>query len=300
MVLPLVITSKSVNLGDSMPLTTDWIKPRTVTIHPAETEFDSPRREVISHESPAPSPASMAAKDRRFPARFFLILAVVLFICGLLSFFIDHAIGKQLAEPPHEFRFIGGDVKKLVALSEVFGHGTGVLLVVLAVFALDLENRWKVGLLLGTAFGAGMMANVAKFFGIARYRPHAFDFSLPIWDSFYQWFPFLTWFSQEELRGSALQSFPSGHSATAAGLCVGLCYLYPHARWYFLLLAGLACFQRVVFRMHFPSDVCLGAALGLVTATFLLTYGRLPQLVDWLEKKIRRQPSVDSSPPNAG
>lgn len=228
----------------------------------------------------------MDEKETRFPARFFFLLSAVMAVCGVLSFFIDHAISGQLATPPHEFRFVGGDLKKLVALSEVFGHGTGVIMVVLAVFALDLANRWKVGLLLGTAFGAGLMANVAKFFGIARYRPHAFDFSMPIWDSFYQWFPFMSWLSQDELRQSALQSFPSGHSATAAGLCVGLCFLYPHARWYFLLVAALACFQRVAFRMHFPSDVFLGAALGMATATFLLTYGRLPKMVSWAESKL--------------
>ncbi|MBA2113912.1 hypothetical protein HOV93_10650 [Planctomycetes bacterium FF15] len=230
----------------------------------------------------------MDEKETRFPARFFLLLSAVLAICGVLSFFLDHSVSGHLATPPHEFLFIGGDLKKLVALSEVFGHGTGVILVILAVFALDLANRWKVGILLGTAFGAGMMANVAKFLGIARYRPHAFDFSLPIQDSFYQWFPFLSWLSQDELRQSALQSFPSGHSATAAGLCVGLCFMYPHARWYFLLLTALACFQRVVFRMHFPSDVFLGAALGMATATILLSYGRLPEMVSWVESKIRK------------
>lgn len=260
----------------------------TVTTHPANVEVESSPQAESSYTPPAPSSSLMVEKELRFPARFFFILSGVLAICGVLSFFIDHAVSGQLVAPPHEFRFVEGDVKKLVALSEVFGHGTGVVMVVLAVFALDLGNRWKVGLLLGTAFGAGIMANVAKFFGIARYRPEAFDFSQPIWDSFYQWFPFLNWLSQEELRQSALQSFPSGHSATAAGLCVGLCFLYPHARWYFLLVAALACFQRVVFRMHFPSDVFLGAALGMATATILLTYGRLPDLVAWAESKIRK------------
>lgn len=245
----------------------------------------------LSHESPCadsapPCPATFP-QEKQFDGRFFLILSAVLGVCGCLSLFVDSTISGQLAEPPHEFRFIGGDLKKLISLSEVFGHGTGVAMVVLAVFALDLQNRWKVGLLIATAFGAGLMANVAKFLGVARQRPHAFDFSQPIWDSFYQTFPFLHWFSQEELRQAAYQSFPSGHSATAAGLCVGLCYLYPHARWYFLLVAGLACFQRVAFRMHFTSDAFLGAALGMATATLLLMYGRVPQMVAWAERKIR-------------
>ncbi|PQO25416.1 hypothetical protein C5Y96_24045 [Blastopirellula marina] len=261
---------------------------KTVTTHHANAKVESPRQAESSYAAPLPAPSLMDAKVERFPARFFIVLSGVLALCGVLSLFIDHAVSGQLAAPPHEFRYIEGDLKKLIALSEVFGHGTGVIMVVLAVFALDLANRWKVGLLLGTAFGAGLMANVAKFFGIARYRPHAFDFSLSIWDSFYQWFPFMNWLSQDELRQSALQSFPSGHSATAAGLCVGLCFLYPHARWYFLLVTALACFQRVVFQMHFPSDVCLGAALGMATATFLLTYGRLPEAVAWAESKIRK------------
>lgn len=260
----------------------------TVTTQHAKVEMESPPQAERPYAPPSSSPTLMDQKEKLFPARFFFVLSAILAVCGVLSFFIDHAVSGHLAVHPHEFQFVVGDVKKLVALSEVFGHGTGVIMVVLAVFALDLANRWKVGLLLGTAFGAGLMANVAKFFGIARYRPHAFDFSLPIWESFYQWFPFMNWLTQDELRQSALQSFPSGHSATAAGLCVGLCFLYPHARWYFLLVAALACFQRVVFRMHFPSDVFLGAALGMATATILLTYGRLPELVAWAESKIRK------------
>lgn len=283
-----MIETKSVNLSIARHLPSILILSGIVITHHAKAEAGSPREAESPYALPSPSPALMQDKEDRFPARFFVVLSVVLAICGVLSFYIDHAVSSQLAEPPHEFRYVGGDLKKLVALAEVFGHGTGVIMVVLAVFALDLANRWKVGLLLGTAFGAGLMANVVKFFGVARYRPHAFDFSLPIWDSFYQWFPFISWLSQAELRQSALQSFPSGHSATAAGLCVGLCFLYPHARWYFLLVAALACFQRVVFRMHFPSDVFLGAALGMSTATVLLTYGRLPDLVVWAESKIRK------------
>jgi len=259
-----------------------------VSTYQAKVEPTPARQEDGAYAVASPAVTQMEEKEARFPARFFYWLSAAMAVCGVLCLLIDHAVSGQLAAPPHEFRYIQGDLKKLVALSEVFGHGTGVIMVVLAVFAIDLANRWKVGLLLGTAFGAGLMANVAKFLGVARYRPHAFDFSLTIWDSFYQWFPFLSWFSQDELRQSAFQSFPSGHSATAAGLCVGLCFLYPHARWYFLLVTALACFQRVVFQMHFPSDVFLGAALGMATATLLLTYGRLPKMVAWAEPKIRK------------
>ncbi|PQO42498.1 phosphatase PAP2 family protein [Blastopirellula marina] len=252
-----------------------------------ESEIEPVTNETSSVATSEKCIVRMQTLEQEFDGRFYLVLSLALAIVGCGAFFVDRAISGQLAEPPHEFRYLGGDLKKLISLSEVFGHGTGVAMVVLAVFALDLQNRWKVGLLIATAAGGGMAANFAKFFGVARYRPHAFDFSQPIWDSFYQWFPFLNWFSQEELRQAALQSFPSGHSATAAGLCVGLCFLYPHGRWYFFLVAALACFQRVAFRMHFPSDAFLGAALGMATATLLLQYGRVPEMVDWAERKIR-------------
>ena len=252
-----------------------------------ESEIEPASHETSTDDASEKCIVRMQTLEQDFDGRFYLVLSLALAIVGCSAFFVDRTISGQLAEPPHEFRYIGGDLKKLISLSEVFGHGTGVAMVVLAVFALDLQNRWKVGLLIATAAGGGMAANFAKFFGVARYRPHAFDFSQPIWDSFYQWFPFLNWFSQEELRQAALQSFPSGHSATAAGLCVGLSFLYPHARWYFFLVAALACFQRVAFRMHFTSDAFLGAALGMSTATVFLTYGRLPELVAWAESKIR-------------
>ena len=235
----------------------------------------------------------LAAPVRAFDPGFFLRLAFIFVLLGCLAFAIDHAASIGFATPPHIVWPIKGDLRKLVALSEVFGHGTGVLLVILAVFAIDRPNRWKTGILLTTAFGSGLMANVVKICGVARYRPHAFDFSNSIWDSFQQWAPILSWTVNEELQKASLQSFPSAHAATAAGLCVGLCYFYPHARWFFVMLMGMAGLQRVVFGMHFPSDVLFGAAVGLVTATLLLTHGGLPRLVGRLERRIRfRTPSL--------
>ncbi len=236
----------------------------------------------------SPSPGTI---DQSFQPRFFLKLSAILALLGALALLVDHFVSRPFATPPHEVWPIKGDIRKLVALSEVFGHGTGVLLIVLATFALDQVRRWKVGLLLGTALGAGLAADVVKVLGVARFRPHAFDFSHSIWDSFYQWLPLLSWSTQAELQQASLQSFPSAHAATAAGLCVGLCWFYPHGRWFFLLMTLLAGLQRIVFGVHFPSDVLLGAALGFAFSTFLLTWGHLPRTVNYLERKIRHLPA---------
>jgi membrane-associated phospholipid phosphatase len=68
------------------------------------------------------------------------------------------------------------------------------------------------------------------------------------------------------VRGYAVQSFPSSHAATAAGLAVALAALYPRGRWLYLTFAMLAGLQRIEAQAHFASDVLAGAALGCIVA----------------------------------
>ncbi|MFM8635410.1 MAG: phosphatase PAP2 family protein [Planctomycetia bacterium] len=65
-------------------------------------------------------------------------------------------------------------------------------------------------------------------------------------------------------------SFPSGHAAVAAGFAAALCWRYPHARPLFVGLAVSAAVQRVVASAHYPSDICIGAAIGLLVAALVL------------------------------
>lgn len=61
-------------------------------------------------------------------------------------------------------------------------------------------------------------------------------------------------------------SMPSGHSATSfAGLCmIGM--LYPRVRWLMWILATVIGVSRVYVGAHWPSDVVLGAFIGIVCA----------------------------------
>ena len=72
--------------------------------------------------------------------------------------------------------------------------------------------------------------------------------------------------SHDRGQDSGLQSFPSAHTATAAGLAMGLAWLFPRGRWMFSALAALVACQRVVVGAHFPSDTMVGAAVGCVVA----------------------------------
>jgi membrane-associated phospholipid phosphatase len=153
---------------------------------------------------------------------------------------------------------------------EPFGHGLGVVLVLLMLHQLDPARRWAIPRVAACALAAGGAADLLKMI-IMRTRPNdvPLDFAGLVWATFGDWLPLLS-------GQSGSQSFPSAHTATAAGLAAGLIWLYPQGRLLFTVLAVLVGCQRVVSGAHFPSDVCAGAAAGLVAATFLLHLGRLP------------------------
>ena len=69
------------------------------------------------------------------------------------------------------------------------------------------------------------------------------------------------------------QSFPSGHTALAVGLAMGMTWILPRGWFLFFALAGLAAYQRVAFGAHWPSDVFAGAALGAMMGGSLLKIG---------------------------
>lgn len=164
---------------------------------------------------------------------------------------------------------------------EFLGHGRGVILVLLILHQLDPARRWAIARVAACAIAAGGAANLLKLV-IARSRPYELplDFAGSVWDTFGRWLPM---FSDQ----SGQQSFPSAHTAAAAGLAVALTWLYPQGRWLFAFLAVLVGCQRIVSRAHFPSDVLIGAAAGCLAAMFFLYLGKLPGLFDRWESHWR-------------
>ena len=147
----------------------------------------------------------------------------------------------------------------LFRAAEVFGNGFGVLLLLLAVATLDPLGRGKVVRLAACSLGAGLVANVLKL-TVSRARPHALDLAaVDVAETFSGWLPFLS-------AGPGGQSFPSAHTATAVGLAAGLAAAYPRGRWLFAGLAAGVGLQRIFMGWHFPSDVFVGALLGIAAA----------------------------------
>jgi membrane-associated phospholipid phosphatase len=182
--------------------------------------------------------------------------AVVLSTLAGLALWIDLPVATWVRD-----QGFSGEWKRLIRLSETFGWGGTALVIILTAAVLD-PRGWRIVPRLATSsLGAGLVADVVKLL-LARLRPAAANLSGMVQETFVAWLPTVNAKSLSRAYGHQLQSFPSAHAATAAGLAVGLAALYPRGRWLFFTFAVLAGLQRIDAQAHFTSDVLAGAALG--------------------------------------
>lgn len=170
-----------------------------------------------------------------------------------------------------------GDVAKAIDLSEVFGHSVGAVGILVAALLLAPTRRSGVWVAVVITLTSGLTANLMKTMFV-RVRPHSVG-TIQLADV-----PPTTVASPEELGDakaapqlvprsfwdSRQRSFPSGHSATAWGLALGLSLVFPRGLVLFVIVAALASLQRLTSGAHFPTDVLAGAAIAFGTTSLLL------------------------------
>jgi undecaprenyl-diphosphatase len=197
-------------------------------------------------------------------SRPWLLLPVALVLAAAVALLVDVPIAQTM----RDWRPSGA----LGALDmfETFGHGLGVIVLVLALHQLDRRHRWAIPRVLACALGAGIVADLVKLL-VLRTRPYDCPLDGTVWSTFGQWLPGLY------VGCSSGQSFPSAHTATAVGFAFALTWLYPQGRLLFPVLAILVGCQRIACGAHYPSDVLIGAVVGALTAHFLLKAGPLPR-----------------------
>jgi membrane-associated phospholipid phosphatase len=109
---------------------------------------------------------------------------------------------------------------------------------------------------------SGLLVDALKLV-VGRMRPRALNVG-SVWDSFIAWLPVVTIGSSGGGTKSDIQSFPSGHTATAVGLAVGLSAVYPRGWWLFASFAALAATQRIESGAHYVTDTFAAASLAFL------------------------------------
>lgn len=206
-----------------------------------------------------------------------LAIATALVLVGFGAFLLDVPVARWCSA--HR---LPGELGRLINLLEISGHALGAAVILGAAVTLDrslripLSGTWQAGerafaRMAAATYLGGLLVDVIKV-SVARVRPRAADLAgVASW---------LGTFGEESLAARAphavdLMSFPSGHSAVAAGLAAALTWRYPHGAILFAGLAAATAIQRIVTSAHYPSDTAFGAAFGLIAAACCLG-GRSP------------------------
>ena len=222
----------------------------------------------LTSASPAGRPGG---RNSRFQAGL-VATAMLLFAAGAAALPIDLPVAGWC-----KAHRLPGELDRLIHLLEISGHSLGAALGLLAAVTLDrglrfpLPVRGGVGArnftrMIAATYLGGLVVDVIKLC-VERVRPRAADLA-----GVASWFgTFGTGsLATPHTRASDLMSFPSGHSAVAAGLAAALAWRYPHGWPLFAFLAAATAAQRVISSAHYPSDVACGAAVGLLGAALCL------------------------------
>ncbi len=190
--------------------------------------------------------------------KFIIQLSVIVLLSALFSYFY---IDKILAIYFHNFNtsytyvWLTATFQYITKLGEAHYSLILFFLLFLIFHKLKKSFAYKMLYLFSAVAISGILVDLIKI-TVARVRPiMLFEHDL----YGFVWFKF----------GSEFNSFPSGHSATAFALGIGLALLYPRYKHLFVLIAGLIVMSRVILSLHYLSDTLIGALIGGLTALFL-------------------------------
>lgn len=220
---------------------------------------DAPIERVKSMLDVPAKVVTSCAPTSHNPHRNQSILVAVLLLLAVLCLRFDAQIYARLASPPIRQLLLA-----VLHRYEPFGHAYGAAMILIAV-GVSAPKLWpSVRRISVCLFTAGIAAEIGKL-AIYRTRPGRAFVGSSANESVADVFPHL---NRDFVLSSVHQSFPSAHTALAFALAFGLAQLFPNGRGVFFLCASLVALQRVVDGRHFPSDVLVGAAIGLSAAYF--------------------------------
>ncbi len=153
------------------------------------------------------------------------------------------------------------EVGKMLDLSLIYAHGSGIFLILVAILMMAPTKRWKMPRLATLALGSGAVATLVKMF-VLRPRPNSLRLDLATNEHAWIW-SFDWTLSRIAEYDAGMRAFPSGYLATATALTVGLWIVVPRGRPLFLAFCIGTMLQRMYCGSHFLSDLFGSAAVGL-------------------------------------
>ncbi len=217
------------------------------------------------------------------PRPFVAVLALIGLGCLLVP--LDLAIARLAL-----LDVMPGEIRSIFRRAEAFGHAYGIAGIALTIYFLDADRRKFLPRLVANCLAAGLAADLIKVM-IWRTRPRTFELLVKddsTWVGTIFTADAWTW---EILLDSSRHSFPSAHTATAVAMAITLTVLYPAGRTWFLILASFCAANRIDGGAHYVSDVCWGAALGILVTTCLYRNRRANQFFARWER-VDERPAV--------
>lgn len=105
---------------------------------------------------------------------------------------------------------------------------------------------------------SGIVANVIKVLAGRSRPPHLIEHGIAAWEPL-RWHTEYIW-----------NSFPSGHASTGLAVAITVSAFYPRVRWLAWALGLCIALGRIVYNVHYLSDVLVGAALGVVAGLWAI------------------------------
>jgi membrane-associated phospholipid phosphatase len=250
-----------------------------------------------------PRSASIPGRPRCDEAARFR-LACLLWLSGILLLLVPMA---TLIDLPIARWFSGGqlpgELGRMLELSSLYAHGSGIFLILVGVIMLAPKSRWHAPRLATLAMGAGAVATLTKMI-VLRPRPNSLNLNVTTYD--YAWIWSFDWtLSQVATFDASTRAFPSADFSTATALTAGLCVMLPRGRWLFVVLCLGTMLERLHCGAHFLSDLFGSAAIGIGWAYVCFHPRLMGNLFDKLEPEktprlrgvIQAQEAVERVPP---
>jgi membrane-associated phospholipid phosphatase len=215
-----------------------------------------------------------------------------------LLFPLDGVISRSLQDLK-----LGPDFRVELQTVQQYGQLSFTVIGMVAIWLLDPQRRQRLLDWLAAVVVTSLSCFILKIF-LGRPRPKFDDPTtfVGLWNAY----PFPSKTGQFVFRYSwdltsrhpwDLWSMPSSHVALAAVMSVFLAYLYPRLRPFCVTMVIVVGACRVLFRDHYVTDVCLGAAVGYVIAHYAVSHRWGMRLLEGLRWKMETRKISEASVP---